>query len=142
MGLFKSTRLFYEVAGHEDRVAGSLMASLRYDGYEVDGIKMPSGNWDISVRKGNLFKAVLGLQTALKINISPAAPHVWVKAGIGIFGQQAIPTLLTTCLWWPFLIPQIWGIIQQINLDNIVMAYVQTAFNQEASRNVMSKVVD
>lgn len=142
MGLFKSTRLFYNVAGHEDRVAGNLMASLRYEGYEVDGIKMPSGDWDISVRKGNLFKAVLGLQTALKIHISPATPHVWVKAGVGIFGQQTIPTVLTTCIWWPFIIPQLWGIIKQVNLDNLVMVYVQSAFDQETQRNVASKVID
>ena len=67
MGLFKSTQLFYDVSGYADDVASSLMSTLRYDGYEVDGVKLPSGEWDISVKKGNLFKAVLGLQTALKI---------------------------------------------------------------------------
>lgn len=74
MGLFKSTQLFYDVSGYADDVASSLMSTLRYDGYEVDGVKLPSGEWDISVKKGNLFKAVLGLQTALKILISPAGP--------------------------------------------------------------------
>jgi len=34
------------------------MSTLRYDGYEVDGVKLPSGEWDISVKKGNLFKTV------------------------------------------------------------------------------------
>jgi len=28
------------------------MSTLRYDGYEVDGVKLPSGEWDISVKKG------------------------------------------------------------------------------------------
>ncbi len=65
MGLFRSTKLFCDVAPYSDTVANSLMSSLRYDGYEVDGIKLPSGDWDISIKKGNLFKAVLGLQTAL-----------------------------------------------------------------------------
>lgn len=101
MGLFRSTKLFCDVAPYSDTVANSLMSSLRYDGYEVDGIKLPSGDWDISIKKGNLFKAVLGLQTALKIRISPAVPHVYVKASVGIFGQQAIPTALTVCVWWP-----------------------------------------
>ena len=61
MGLFKSTQLFYDVSGYADGVASSLMSTLRYDGYEVDGVKLPSGEWDISIKKGNLFKAVLGL---------------------------------------------------------------------------------
>lgn len=142
MGLFKSTQFFYDVSAYADNVASSLMSTLRYDGYEVDGVKLPSGEWDISVKKGNLFKAVLGLQTALKIIISPAAPHVYVKAGVGIFGQQAIPAILTFCVWWPFAIPQIWGIVKQLKLDNVVMSHIQTEFDRLAGRKVISKVID
>lgn len=142
MGLFKSTQLFYDVSAYADDVASSLMSILRYSGYEVDGVKLPSGEWDISVKKGNLFKAVLGLQTALKILISPANPHVYVKAGVGIFGQQAIPAILTLCVWWPFAIPQIWGVVKQAKLDNMVMEHIQTEFDRLAGRKVSSKVMD
>lgn len=142
MGLFKSTQLFYDVSAYADDVASSLMSTLRYSGYEVDGVKLPSGEWDISVKKGNLFKAVLGLQTALKILISPANPHVYVKAGVGIFGQQAIPAILTLCVWWPFAIPQIWGVVKQAKLDNMVMEHIQTEFDRLAGRKVSSKVLD
>ena len=142
MGLFKSTKLFCNVAVHVDAVANSLMSSMRYDGYEVDGIKLPSGDWDISIKKGNLFKAVLGLQTALKIRISPATPHVYVKAGVGIFGQQVIPTVLTVFVWWPFAIPQIWGMIQQNKLDKLVMDKVQYEFNRLTGHSVVSKNID
>lgn len=142
MGLFKSTQLFYDVSAYADDVASSLMSTLRYSGYEVDGVKLPSGEWDISVKKGNLFKAVLGLQTALKILISPANPHVYVKAGVGIFGQQAIPAILTLCVWWPFAIPQIWGVVKQAKLDNMVMEHIQTEFDRLAGRKVSSKVMD
>ena len=142
MGVFKSTRLFYNVSAHADTVVNNLMTSMRYEGYEVNGIKMPSGDWDISIKKGALFKAVLGLQTALKIVISPAAPHVYVKAGVGIFGQQVIPTVLTICIWWPFVIPQIWGVIKQSKLDKIVMEKVQDEFNCVSGRTVLSKIID
>lgn len=142
MGLFKSIKLFCNVAAHVDAVANSLMSSMRYDGYEVDGIKLPSGDWDISIKKGDLFKAVLGLQTALKIRISLAAPHVYVKAGVGIFGQQIIPTVLTVCVWWPFAIPQIWGMIQQNKLDKLVMDKVQNEFNRLTGHSVVSKNID
>lgn len=53
-----------------------------------------------SYKQGVLFKAVLGLQTALKFSLSP---HVYVKTGIGIFGQQVILMILTICVWGPLL---------------------------------------
>ena len=93
-------------------------------------------------KKGNLFKVVLGLQTALKIRISPAVPHVYVKASVGIFGQQAIPTALTVCVWWPFAIPQLWGMIQQNKLDKLVMDKIQNEFNRLARYPVVSRNID
>lgn len=142
MGLFKSTRLFFNASAYTDRAANSLMTSLRYDGYEIDGVKLPSGDWDISIKKGNLFRAVLGLQTALKIVISPASPHVYVKAGVGIFGQQAIPTILTVWVWWPFAIPQIWGIIRQSKLDKMILDKIQTEFDRLSGRSILSKNIE
>lgn len=142
MGLFKSTRLFFNASVYTDSAANNLMASLRYDGYEIDGVKLPSGDWDISIKKGNLFRAVLGLQTALKIVISPASPHVYVKAGVGIFGQQAIPTILTVWVWWPFAIPQIWGIIRQSKLDKMVLDKIQTEFDRLSGRSILSKNIE
>lgn len=142
MGIFKSSKLFCDVSHHCDAVANSVMSSMRCEGYEVDGVKLPSGDWDISIRRGDVFKAVLGLQTALKIKMSPAAPHVCVKAGVGIFGQQIIPTMLTVCVWWPFVIPQIWGIIKQIKLDSLVMDKIQEGFDALAGHPVTSKIID
>ena len=55
MGLLKSTKLFCNVSQHCDAVANSVMSSMRYEGYEVDGVKQPSGDWDISIRKGDVF---------------------------------------------------------------------------------------
>ncbi|MBE6187917.1 MAG: hypothetical protein E7143_02190 [Rikenellaceae bacterium] len=142
MGLFKSAKLFCDVVAHTDVVANSLMSSMRYDGFEVNGVKLPNGNWDISIKKGDLFKAILGLQSALKISISPTNPHVYVKAGVGIFGQQAIPTILTVCVWWPFAITQIWGMIQQNKLDKLVMDKIQSEFDRLAGHPVNTKVID
>lgn len=142
MGLFKSSRLFYNAASYTDTAASNLMTSLRYEGFEVDGIKLPSGDWDISVKKGNLFKAILGLQTALKITISPAHPHVLVKAGIGILGQQAIPAVLTFCVGWIFAIPQLWGIYKQCQFDELVMNKLQNKFNALSGSTVAYKDIN
>jgi hypothetical protein len=40
------------------------------------------------------------------------------EAGVGIFGQQAIPTIISMFFFWPVLLTQIWGLIQQSNLDD------------------------
>ena len=92
MGLFKSTKLFCNVAPHADAVANSMMSSMRYDGYEVDGVKLPSGDWDISIKKGDLFKAVLGLQTALKIKIFNF-PGKMIISELSLAHRTALKTL-------------------------------------------------
>lgn len=137
--MFKSSRIFYHVSAYTDQVATNVMDKLRQQEYEVTGVKMPSGDWDISIKKGNLLKAVLGLQTALKINLSNTAPHVCVKAGVGIFGQQAIPTILTVCVWWPFAITQIWGIIKQSKLDQTVLDTIYNEYCTLSGRAVSFK---
>ena len=73
---------------------------------------------DISISKGGLFKAVLGLKSALKVSLIPKDNAIAFEAGIGIFGQQAIPTIISMLFFWPVLITQIWGIVQQSKLDD------------------------
>ena len=79
---------------------------------------MYSGGIDISITKGGVFKAVLGLKTALKISLQPRDNAVLFDANVGIFGQQAIPTMISMLLFWPVLITQIWGLVEQSQLDD------------------------
>lgn len=137
--MFNSSRLFYNVSTHTDTVATNVMNKLRYQGYEIDGIKMPSGDWDISIKKGSLFKAVLGLQTAMKITIGNTPPHACAKASVGIFGQQVIPTVLTVCVWWPFAIGQIWGLIRQSKLDETILDLIYNEYCRVSGRAVSFK---
>ena len=39
-------------------------------------------------------------------------------AGVGIWGQQAIPTVISMLFFWPVLITQIWGMVEQSKLDD------------------------
>ncbi|MGA3171793.1 MAG: zinc-ribbon domain-containing protein [Chthoniobacteraceae bacterium] len=48
-----------------------------------------------------------------------------VTAGVGIFGQQAIPTVISMLFFWPVLIPQIWGLIQQAKLDDEAVSFIE-----------------
>lgn len=142
MGFFKSSVIYYNASNYTDLLATELQQVFRYEDYEVSGIKLPSGEWDISIRKGNLFKAVLGLQTALKIKITPTSPHICISTDVGIFGQQAIPTLLTVCVWWPIAISQIWGIVKQRKLDNLVYHRALNILTKLTGRFVTMKILN
>lgn len=118
MGVFKSERYIPKRLGSLTPVAEDLMLHFRHQGFEVMGEETITGGWDISIHKGGLFKAVLGMKTALKVSIEPSGNGTVVKAGIGIFGQQVIPTLIMLWVFWPILLAQLWGMVRQSKLDN------------------------
>lgn len=122
MSVFSSTRQFTLPIDMLPAVATELMEQMRAQGYEVDGKALMNGVWDISITRGGMFKAVLGMKTALKIMLSPrGADHMVAEASVGIFGQQAVPTIIAVFFLWPVFITQIWGLVQQSKLDDNVM---------------------
>lgn len=40
-----------------------------------------------------------------------------MEAGVSIFKQQLVPTLITVCVFSPVVVAQIWGMIKQSKLD-------------------------
>lgn len=98
---------------------------FKFGGYEVSGSRTGGGGWHISVQKGEWFRMILGLKTALNISIEPTVGGVQVTAGVGIFEQQIIPTLLTVFVFTPIVFAQIWGIIQQNKLDEEAVSFIE-----------------
>jgi hypothetical protein len=88
--------------------------------------------WLVSISKGNLFTSVMGMQTALNVELEPISGGVMVKAGIGVFGHQVLPSLISLFVFWPVLITQIWGVVQQSQLDEQALQAVQMALAAEA----------
>ena len=78
---------------------------------------IPTGGVQVSIRKGGTFKAIIGMKTALNVRIEPVANGTTVEAGVGIFGQQAIPTAITLLVFWPVIIAQVWNMAQESKLD-------------------------
>lgn len=106
-------------------IAERICSEFAADGYEIKQEKLISGGADISVTKGGLFKAALGMKTALKITLIPLTKSISFEAGVGIFGQQVIPTIIMWFFAWPVLLTQIWGLIQQSKLDDKALAAAQ-----------------
>src|SRR3712207_5226654 len=101
MGTFKSSRSFpYGVADLQP-VAQDVIDHFEQRGYEATGLPIPTGGWQVSIRKGGIFRTVSGLKTALNVKLEPAGNGTIAEAGIGIFGAQAIPTAITLFVFWP-----------------------------------------
>jgi hypothetical protein len=67
---------------------------------------------------GGVFKELMGMRTTLKVTLIPSDNQILFGAGIGIFGQQFLPTIISMFFAWPVLITQIWGLVKQAELDN------------------------
>jgi hypothetical protein len=134
MGTYSKKRILAAQATQIPQIADAISREFQYDGFEVNVDNLMSGGRDISITKGNLFKAVLGMRSALKITLTPMTDGVLFDANVGIFGQQAIPTVISMLFFWPVLITQIWGLIQQSSLDDRALAAAERACKQTETR--------
>ena len=125
MGTFKSSRTFSYTVDDLQPVAQDVISHFEQKAYEVTGDPIPTGGWQVSVRKGGIFKTIAGLKTSLNIKIVPLGNGTMAEAGIGIFGAQAIPTAITLLLFWPLVFVQIWGLAQSSGLDEEALSTVQ-----------------
>lgn len=129
MATFSKKRLLAASPSQIPQITEAIRQEFETDGFEVDIDNLLSGGSDISITKGNLFKAVLGMRTALKVKLIPQSGGVFFDASVGIFGQQAIPTAITLFVFWPVLLTQIWGLVQQSKLDDRALAAAERATN-------------
>lgn len=118
MGAFNTKVTLNGNPSYIPEIADRICQEFALEGYEINRDNLISGGVDISLTKGGFFKAVLGMKTALKITIVPAGDKIDFEAGIGIFGQQVVPTLIMLFITWPVLITQIWGLVKQSQLDD------------------------
>lgn len=113
-------------------IADRICQAFAAEGYEINRDNLMSGGVDISVTKGGVFKAIVGMKTALKITLIPQCGSIAFDAGVGIFGQQALPTVISMLFFWPVLLTQIWGLIRQSALDDKALAVAQAVISENA----------
>ena len=118
MGTFSTKKILYGSTSLIPTIANRIQEEFQRDGYEVAMDALSSSGYDISITKGGLFKAVLGMKTALKVTLLPQGSSIHFEAGVGIWGQQAIPTVISMLFFWPVLLTQIWGMVEQSKLDD------------------------
>ncbi len=134
MGVFQSEKTFSCNPALIDVIAENIINDFMKDGYECSKVSCAFGT-QVSIRKGGLFKAALGLKTALNVLITPENDNsVHIKASVGLFELQAIPTAIMWFVFWPVIVTQIWGLVQQSHLDDKVMAVAEKTIADNANR--------
>lgn len=135
MGTFSTKTVLSGSAELIPIIANNICSAFQADGYEVSCDSLLSGGRDISITKGGMFKAVIGMKTALKVTLIPLSGGISFDAGVGIFGQQALPTVISMLFFWPVLITQIWGLVEQSKLDDKALEIAQAtiAANQSSA---------
>ena len=138
MATFNTKKTLYGSASLIPAISDRIREEFQNDGYEVTMDALSSGGYDISITKGGIFKAVLGMKTALKVILLPRGGNINFEAGVGIWGQQAIPTVISMLFFWPVLITQIWGMIEQSKLDDKALEIAQDVINANANISAVS----
>src|ERR671911_472491 len=134
MGTFNSSKTFPYVVEDLAPVAQDVMDHFERQDYEVIETNIPTGGVQVSIRRGGTFKAIIGLKSALNIKIEPVANGTTVDAGVGIFGQQAIPTAITLLVFWPVLVAQVWNMAQEANLDEEAIGVAEESLKAHSSK--------
>jgi hypothetical protein len=133
MGTFNSSRTVPYQVEDLSPVAQDVMRHFESQDFEVTETHIPTGGVQVSIRKGGTFKAIIGLKTALNIKIEPQANGTRVEAGVGIFGQQAIPTAITLLVFWPVLVAQVWNMAQEARLDEEALRVAEESLKAHSS---------
>jgi hypothetical protein len=134
MGTFNSSKTFPYIVENVAPVAQDVMDHFEQQDYEVTETHIPTGGVQVSIRRGGTFKAIIGMKTALNIKIEPVANGTTVEAGVGIFGQQAIPTAITLLIFWPVLVAQVWNMAQESNLDEEALRVAEESLKAHSSK--------
>jgi hypothetical protein len=134
MGTFNSSKTAPYSVEDLAPVAQEVMRHFENQDYEVTETNIPTGGVQVSIRRGGTFKAIIGLKTALNIRIEPQANGTRVEAGVGIFGQQAIPTAITLLIFWPVLVAQVWNMAQEANLDEEALRVAEESLKAHSSK--------
>jgi hypothetical protein len=127
---FSSEKLIPVALADLAPVAADLVRHFQERGYDSVAIVRPDGGHEVSITKGGVFKKALGLRTALKIELLPQPTGTLVRAGVGIFGKQALPFAIAMLVTWPVLLTQMWGLINQAGLDDEAIKVAELSLNR------------
>lgn len=118
MGTFKTKTILHANPDLIPTISSRICEVFASEGYDTKKDSLLSGGIEVFLSKGGMFKEIVGMRTALVVTLIPTANTISFEAGIGIFGQQFLPTIISMLFAWPVLLTQMWGLVQQSKLDD------------------------
>ena len=139
MGTFRTKKLLSGNPSLIPNISQKIVQEFKMEKYEVLVQDLANGGKEVSLTKGGIFKALVGMKTALKIKLIPQGENIELDAGVGIWGLQVIPTAIALFVTWPVLLTQIWGLVQQSKLDDRVVAIAEREILQKTKNDLKVK---
>lgn len=136
MGVFKTNKKLYGNPSLIPHISEEMAREFNNDGYEVRVTQLGIDGKEVSITKGGVFKAILGLKTALKITLVPKEDSIQFDATVGLFGFQVIPAAIAILVTWPIIITQVWGLIQQSKLDDKALDIAERVIHRQTRSNL------
>ncbi len=129
MSLQDSSRFFSTKLTDMSGIAKDFTRHFEGAGYAVTSDQSVAGLF-LSVTKGGTFQSVVGMKTALNIDVRTSDGGITASMQVGAFGKQILPTALTLFVAWPVLIPQIMGLVSQSKLDEEAYGVIEAAIRK------------
>ncbi len=90
MSILKASKKLPVVVADLTPVAKAVLKHFADLDYEVNGEQISQQCWEVGIHKGGIFKAIVGLKTALRIRIERVDGGTQVEAGIGLLESQGM----------------------------------------------------
>ena len=135
MGTFNTTKFISTELTDFSEIIENVGTRLAGEGYTFTKESGAVGDY-FSVTKGGIFKSVLGMKTALNVELTQMHGGISVSAKVGMFGQQVIPTMITLFVAWPVILTQIGGMVEQSKLDEKVIGMLEEEIRREEKEKV------
>lgn len=126
MALTDSSRIFTTQVQDIESILAYCESYFTAKGYQVSTEVLANGGF-VSLTTSGIFKSVSGMNTGLNITLTQMKGAISVTMKIGLFGKQLVPTAITMLVFWPMLIPQIYGLVQQNKLDEEAYSVINAA---------------
>lgn len=129
MALTDSSRIFVTETRDIDRILAYCKEYFEKQDYDVTVETTVDGGF-VSLTKGGIFKSISGMKTGLNMTINQMPGAISVSMEIGLFGKQLLPSAIAMLVFWPILIPQIYGLVQQNKLDTEAYGVIEAAIHE------------
>lgn len=137
MGIFNSSKIIATELKDLSPVLSDVKEHFEKEGFEVETKETETGGI-ISITKGDLFKAVMGLKSALNTTLTVQEGSVLVEAKIGAFGGKVIAAAGAVLATGILGVTAGVGLYNQSQLDEEMIAEIEKSIYKHASTNIGS----